>query len=272
MTLPIYSIDLQFFGSFLIIGYLIYLPASDFIFRYRVKKEISKVLISHSRPDNSAYVKKEIGHRRMKQYRYAAIAAILGCILIFLEPIADWEIMIRLLILSCFGFLGFRIPIMQEESLKQKRRAEIEDDFSSVIDLLVVMLESGATFDEALSRFLSDKYFPNRPIKQELAKLAHELTISPDRQRAFDKFAETTQLNILRLFNSVLVQSELYGTPVSRGLRGLAAEMRQKKYNALEAKSSSLGPKLTIPMTLFFMPLIFIIVLAPTIIRAFKLS
>jgi tight adherence protein C len=206
------------------------------------------------------------------QYLFAAVASGVGSILILLDPIINWDLKLRGLIVLGFAYLGFRIPIMQEESVRKRRRADIEDDFSGVIDLLVIMLDSGTTLDEALSRFLTDKHFPDRPIKQELAQLAHELAISPNRQKAFEKFAETTQLDILRLFNSVLIQSELYGTPASRGLRGLAIELRQKQYNALEAKSSSLGPKLTIPMTLFFMPLIFIVVLAPTLIRAFKLS
>lgn len=203
---------------------------------------------------------------------YIGLGALLGGVVASSEPIANWDVGIRGLVVSLFIFLGYRFPSLRNEAMQKKHQAQIDDDFPNVLDILIIMLDAGASFDEALSRFLSDKLFKDRPIKRELARLANELQVTPNRQSAFQKFSYSSKLQNLRLFSSVLIQSEIYGTPISKGLRGLVVEMRQKQFSEIEAKSGALGPKLAIPMTLFFLPLIFIVVLAPTLIRAFKLS
>jgi tight adherence protein C len=189
----------------------------------------------------------------------------------FLEPAKSWSVFIQGFLILAFTYFGYRAPSFEVESKKKQNRAMIEDDLPSVLDLLVVMMDSGANFDTALSRLLSEKHFENRPIKAELVTLATELSLTPNREAAFRKLAYATQIDNFRLFTSTLIQSELYGTPVSTGLRALAFDIRQKKFHQIETKSGAIGPKLTIPMTLFFLPAIFIVVLAPTLIKVLKL-
>jgi tight adherence protein C len=60
-----------------------------------------------------------------------------------------------------------------------------------------------------------------------------------------------------------LVQAERYGTPVAHALRVLASESRDMRMNAAEKKAAALPPKLTVPMILFFLPVLFAIILGP---------
>lgn len=199
------------------------------------------------------------------------VMALAGVALVHLAPMREWSAGPRIGIVMAAVYLGLRIPAMGRERRLAQYRAEVERDLPAMIDLLVVMLDAGSTFDDAMSRLVDDPHFPNGAIKQELARLTAELAITPQRYVAYQKFASATALNDLRLFVSVLVQSENFGTPVSKGLQSLAFEMRERLSNAVEAKGSALGPKLAVPMTIFFLPLIFIVVLTPTIIRAFHL-
>ncbi len=66
---------------------------------------------------------------------------------------------------------------------------------------------------------------------------------------------------------TALVQSEQYGTPLGQSLRVMAAENRELRMQAAEKKAAALPPKLTVPMILFFLPVLFVVILGPAILR-----
>ena len=51
-----------------------------------------------------------------------------------------------------------------------------------------------------------------------------------------------------------------------RTLRVLAQENRDARMQEAEKKAAALPPKLTVPMVLFFLPVIFMVLLGPSII------
>ena len=67
-------------------------------------------------------------------------------------------------------------------------------------------------------------------------------------------------------WSPVLIQSERYGTPLGTALRVLAQENRDTRMAEAEKKAAALPPKLTVPMILFFLPVIFIVILGPSVI------
>ncbi len=64
-----------------------------------------------------------------------------------------------------------------------------------------------------------------------------------------------------------MIQAEKYGTPLGSALRVMAKENREMRLSAAEKKASALPAQLTVPMILFFLPVLFIVILGPTIIR-----
>ena len=60
-----------------------------------------------------------------------------------------------------------------------------------------------------------------------------------------------------------LIQAERYGTPIAQALRVLAQESRDQRMNEAEKKAAALPPKLTVPMILFFLPVLFAVILGP---------
>jgi tight adherence protein C len=69
---------------------------------------------------------------------------------------------------------------------------------------------------------------------------------------------------VFKSLSTTLQQSEKYGTPVAVGLRVLAKESRDSRLALAEKKAAALPPKLTVPMILFFLPVLFIIIGGPT--------
>ena len=90
-----------------------------------------------------------------------------------------------------------------------------------------------------------------------------ELSYLQERKQAYENLASRTGLELVKSVSQALVQAERYGTPVAHALRVLASESRDMRMNAAEKKAAALPPKLTVPMILFFLPVLFAIILGP---------
>jgi tight adherence protein C len=93
-----------------------------------------------------------------------------------------------------------------------------------------------------------------------------ELSFLQDRKKALDNLSKRTGLETVKSVVTSLIQSEKYGTPLGSALRVLAQENRNERMSEAERKAAALPPKLTVPMILFFLPVIFVVILGPSII------
>jgi len=97
--------------------------------------------------------------------------------------------------------------------------------------------------------------------------LTAELSYLPDRRQAYENLARRVDLDSVRSVCLALQQAERYGTPLATALRVLAQENRDMRMSAAEKKAAGLPPKLTVPMILFFLPVLFIVILGPAAIK-----
>jgi tight adherence protein C len=107
----------------------------------------------------------------------------------------------------------------------------------------------------------------SKDIAEELSITTAELSYLHDRKQAFSNLAERTDSSEIRATTTALIQSERYGTPLGSSLRILAEESRNLRMREVERKAAGLSPKLTIPMVLFFMPVLIAILVVPTLIK-----
>jgi tight adherence protein C len=89
-----------------------------------------------------------------------------------------------------------------------------------------------------------------------------------DRRAALQDFARRVGSGAARSFATALIQAEQYGTSVSQAMRTMAEELRESRMQEAERKAASLPPKLTVPMILFFLPVIFVVILGPAVLQA----
>ncbi len=73
----------------------------------------------------------------------------------------------------------------------------------------------------------------------------------------------------MKSVTTALIQAERYGTPLAQALRVLAQESRDIRMNEAEKKAAALPPKLTVPMIVFFLPVLFIVIMVPALIQVF---
>jgi tight adherence protein C len=105
------------------------------------------------------------------------------------------------------------------------------------------------------------------PLAEELTLATAELSYLADRRQAYENLAARTGLEGVRSVATALIQAERYGTPLGQTLRVLSQEFRDQRMNAAEKKAAALPPKLTVPMILFFLPVLFVVILGPAYIE-----
>jgi tight adherence protein C len=104
-------------------------------------------------------------------------------------------------------------------------------------------------------------------LAEELSIVTAELSYLPQRRTALENFATRTGLDDVKQLTTVLIQSERYGTPLGSALRVISQESRDMRMLEAEKKAASLPPKLTVPMILFFLPVLFAVIITPAVIQ-----
>lgn len=161
------------------------------------------------------------------------------------------------------GAAGFFLPKILVANKAQKRKEEMTEGFPDALDLMLICVESGLGVEMAFAR-VTEEIMDSSPIlAQELGLTSAELAFLGDRRQAFENFSNRTGLPAAKALATTLIQSEQYGTPVGQALKVLAQEKRDERMSAAEKKAASLPAKLTVPMILFFLPVLFIVVIGP---------
>lgn len=166
--------------------------------------------------------------------------------------------------LACAGGL---LPRLWMNNAITKRKAALSKGFPDALDLMVICVESGLSAEAAFNR-VTDELVGNAPeLAEEIGLLSAELAFLPDRRQPLENLAARTGLPSIKSLSTTLLQSEKYGTPVALGLRVLAQENREARMAAAEKKAAALPAKLTVPMIIFFLPVLFAVIAGPAGIR-----
>jgi len=179
---------------------------------------------------------------------------------------ADISVEMRLVITVAAAVVGYYLPVALLKNLVTKRQLSIQRAWSDALDLLLICVESGMAIEPALQRVAREIGSASVPLAEELTLTVAELSYLQDRRKAFENLAKRTGLSTVKSVVTSLIQSERYGTPLGTALRVLAQENRDARMFEAERKAAALPPRLTVPMILFFMPVIFIVILGPAII------
>jgi tight adherence protein C len=162
--------------------------------------------------------------------------------------------------------IGYYLPAIFLKNIVQRRQDSIRRAWSDALDLLLICVESGMSIEAALQRVAQEIGSQSVALAEELTLTTAELSYIGDRRKAFENLGNRTGLSTVKSVMTSLIQSERYGTPLGQALRVLAQENRDHRMQEAEKKAAGLPPKLTVPMVLFFLPIIFIIILGPSAI------
>ena len=174
----------------------------------------------------------------------------------------------------CVGcaYLGLQAPMLFLKNAISKRQLQIKRAFPDALDLLLICIESGMSIEAAFRKVATEIVNQSIALSEEFTLVTAELSYLQDRKMAYENLAKRTGIEGVKSVCLALMQSERYGTPLGQSLRVMAQENRDMRMNEAEKKAAALPPKLTVPMILFFLPVLFVVILGPAAIRVMALQ
>lgn len=168
--------------------------------------------------------------------------------------------------------LGLYAPNFYINNLTQKRQQSIRRAWPDALDLLLICVESGMSVEPAFKRVADEIGTQSIALAEELTLTVAELSFLQERRQAYENLGTRTGLDGVKAVTTALIQAEKYGTPLGQTLRVLAQENRDMRMAEAEKKAAALPPKLTVPMIVFFLPVLFAVIMGPAMIQIFKLD
>jgi tight adherence protein C len=185
---------------------------------------------------------------------------------------SDWSFLTKIGIVIFVAYVGVKTPELFIANAITKRQQSMRVAFPDALDLMLICVESGMSIEHAFRKVGAEIGARSMPLAEEFALATAELAYLPDRRQAYHNLAARTGLDCVKQISTVLVQAEKYGTPLGRALRVTAQESRDMRMAEAERKAAALPPKLTVPMILFFLPVLMVVVMAPAIIQVMSQS
>ncbi len=170
------------------------------------------------------------------------------------------------------AYFGMLSPNLFLKNKIQRRQLSIKRAFPDALDLLLICVESGMSVEAAFRKVSEEIGAQSVALAEELTLTTAELSYLPNRRQAYENLAQRVGLEGVRSVCLALQQSERYGTPLGATMRVLAQENRDMRMSEAEKRAAALPPKLTVPMILFFLPVLFIVILGPAAIRVMALQ
>ena len=165
------------------------------------------------------------------------------------------------------AYLGFYLPNIFISNLIQRRQKSIKRVFPDSLDLLLICVQAGMSIESAMNKVAGEIGTRSIELAEEFSLTTAELSYLQERRQAYENLGKRTGIPAVRAVGTSLIQAERYGTAISQALRVLAQESRDMRMAEAEKKAAALPPKLTVPMILFFLPVLFVVILGPAAIQ-----
>jgi tight adherence protein C len=202
-------------------------------------------------------------------FRLVAPIVLFVASVLYVFVISHMEKSLPIKIGICVGcaYLGLQAPMLFLKNAISKRQVQIKRAFPDSLDLLLICIESGMSIEAAFRKVSTEIVSQSIALSEEFTLTTAELSYLQDRKTAYENLAKRTGVEGIKSVCLALQQSERYGTPLGHSLRVMAQENRDMRMNEAEKKAAALPPKLTVPMILFFLPVLFVVILGPTGIK-----
>ncbi len=169
------------------------------------------------------------------------------------------------------AYFGMLSPNLFLKNKIGRRQMSIKRAFPDALDLLLICIKSGMSVETSFHKVSEEIGSQSIPLAEELTLTTAELSYLPDRRQAYDNLAQRTGLEGVKSVCLALQQAERYGTPLGTTMRVLSQENRDARMSEAEKQAAALPPKLTVPMILFFLPVLFVVILGPAAIKVMGL-
>ncbi|MCU1269426.1 MAG: hypothetical protein JWN74_720 [Acidobacteriaceae bacterium] len=189
-----------------------------------------------------------------------AIPAILGVLVALFVPTTT--ILFFIMAIA----IGFFIPDFWLSSAITRRRQKIKLSLPDGLDFLAICLEAGLGLDQGIVRMGTELRVSHPELSEEFVQINFEQRAGVARVQAWKSFADRVDLESVRSFVAMLVQTERFGTPISKSLGMFSDALRTARRQKAEELAAKTTIKLVFPLVFFIFPSMGIAVMLPSFI------
>jgi len=196
-----------------------------------------------------------------------ALAVLLAVLLLGVSALRTTPIWHVHYLAVVFTAVGFYSPSIWLKRKVKSRQAALGRSLPDTLDLLVTCVEAGLGLDAALARITGEVGRAAPELAGELQLTTLEIQAGVSRPDAFRRLAARTGLEELRGLSAMIIQTELFGTSIARGLRVHSATMRTRRTHRAEEQGAMVAVKMIVPLILCILPALFAVILGPAAVK-----
>jgi tight adherence protein C len=157
--------------------------------------------------------------------------------------------------------IAFFYPDIWLDGRAKERQQQIERDLPDILDKTVIALESGLSFEAALSRIAENG---TGPLTEEFKRTLQDMRLGMSRRAAYRSLSDRTNVEDVKRFCKQILQAEEFGVSMATVVRNRAADMRIKRRFRAEEIAQKIPVKIIGPLAVCFLPVLFIVILYPS--------
>ena len=193
-----------------------------------------------------------------------ALPAILGFLVVLL-PTGNVLFFFFLTII-----IAFFIPDFWLSRAISKRREKIRLSLPDALDLLSICMEAGLGLDQGIVLVGQELHVSRPELSEELLQINFEQRAGVPRLEAWRAFSDRVDLESVRSFVAMLIQTDRFGTPLSKSLGNFSDALRTQRRQQAEEAAAKTTIKLVPPLVFFIFPNIAITTVMPAVVTVFK--
>ncbi|WP_219892829.1 type II secretion system F family protein [Aquisediminimonas profunda] len=171
---------------------------------------------------------------------------------------------------SISAVAGLYLPNLWITARSDRRQQKIVNGFPDALDLMLVCVEAGLGIEAAFDRVGREMSISHSLVSEMLGNVVLELRAGRSREESLRRMADRVQVDEIRSFSTLLIQSDKLGSSIGTTLRIYAAEMREKRRMRAEEKAHRLPVLLSIPLVACMLPVMIGVLMLPAGIRVIR--
>lgn len=182
---------------------------------------------------------------------------------------AQTQLMMQGLWVLCFAYVGFSGPMFWLRKFVNKRVKQIRKSMADVVDLIVLAIEAGLGFDQAVGQAVEKT---TGPLSEELGRVLDEIRVGKPQGEAFRDMSKRVRMSELTLLVAAIDQATRMGTGLASALRLQATEIREKRMAFIREQAGKLPVKMMLPLVFCIFPALFVVILGPAGVKMVEMS
>jgi tight adherence protein C len=167
-----------------------------------------------------------------------------------------------------FAFvIGFSLPRYALKRMIRSRQQLVRWGLADALDLMVISIEAGLGLNAAMVKVSTELKEVHPDISEEFEMANLEMRVGRDREEALRNLAERTGVEDLRSLVAMLIQTDKFGTSITKAIRAFSDSLRTKRRQRAEQAAQKAAVKLLLPLACFLFPTLFIALLGPAALQ-----